>query len=97
MEWTLRELAFYADGVNDFRREQYRQQIAVAHLNASLMRVPRNKKLPRLESLLPSGKPPKPETPLERRARIVSQMDAFVKGKSKPQRFVERDGRMIPK
>lgn len=53
MRLTLRELVLYTQGVNDARREQWRQQIAHAHLVASLSRVPRNKRLPPLSSLLP--------------------------------------------
>lgn len=78
---TLREMSLFAEGAAKRAREDYRQQIAVAHLSAALSRVPRNKRLPRLSSLLPREE--RVLTPKERRVQTLAIMDAFVKSSEK--------------
>lgn len=72
MRLTIRELTLFAKGVNDAKREAWRQQIAHAHLIASLSRVPRNKRLPTLQSLLPRPDPTK--TPVAERRKAFWSM-----------------------
>lgn len=86
-------MTLYAEGRAKRQREEYRQAVAVAHLTVALGRVPRNKKLPRLEDLLPREQIPL--TPKERRAQTIMVMDAFIAPK-KRRRFVERNGKIEP-
>lgn len=53
MRMTLKEMAWFADGHNKREREEWRKSITLVHLEATLNRVPRNKKLPPLEKLIP--------------------------------------------
>lgn len=78
MRCTFRELALYAEGVNEAKREEYRQAVSVAHLQATLDRVPRNKRLPPLSSLLPQ-KPTPPTAPDERRKRIRAMIQMLAR------------------
>lgn len=89
MSWTMREMALYAEGRRKREREDWRQQITIAHLTAGLMR---QKKLPRLSTLLP--REGRDLTPKARRAHISDIMDTF----GKPKRgtyHIEKDGKMI--
>ena len=77
---TLRELDYFAEGHNKAKREAFRQQIAVTHLSASLARVPRNKRLPTLDSLLPK----EPRTPSEIRRQAALNTRARLALMAKP-------------
>lgn len=72
MSWTLHEMSLYGEGVRKRGREDWRQQITIAHLTAGLMR---QKKLPRLATLLP--REGRDLTPKARRAHINDVMRGF--------------------
>ena len=77
-------MALYGEGIRKREREEWRQAITIAHLTAGLMR---QKKLPRLASLLP--REGRDLTPKARRAHISQVMRGFAgegethKGKKK--------------
>jgi hypothetical protein len=82
MLWTLREMALYSEGVRKREREEFRQQITIAHLGAALRRA---KKLPRLASLLPRES--RELTAKARRAHITEVMRGFAgEGETKKKR-----------
>ena len=77
---TFREIAIYADGVNERDREQWKDQITVAWLTAKLSRIPLPQKrgerdaFPSLDSLFPK---PTPKKSLSRKQRARENASRF--------------------
>ena len=59
MRMTFREIAIYADGVNEREGEQWKDQVRIAWLTARLSRIPlpvkqgQRDQFPKMEDLLP--------------------------------------------
>lgn len=85
MDMTFRELQLYSEGQNERLLEEWRQQVTIAHLTASLSRIPlpqkrgQPDKFPKLEKLL-SGINRRKETPAEKAKRIR----AYVMSRARP-------------
>lgn len=74
MRLTLREIDAHAKGVNRKRDGEFRQAVAIAHMNAGLARA---KKFPKLDRILPPRE--KPMTPEQRHERIWGAITMLAK------------------
>ncbi len=93
-EMTPRAIANYVETVNEHHIEEYRERVALAHLTASLSRIPAtkegNRAFPTLQKLLKEVAPKRKRkaSPEKRRSDMISYFNSLP-GTKNPLRVVK--------